>query len=92
MAVRFTAKNGDYAEAGKIWENQIFTRKMDYGGAKCTQIDESICQGFRNTRRNQFSFIFQAVTACSFDVILQFTPRGPKYVQEMLLLLAFVTK
>ena len=37
-------------------------------------MDGGICQGFRNTRRNQFSFIFQAVTACSLNVILQFTP------------------
>ena len=37
-------------------------------------MDVSICQGFRNIRRIQFSFIFQAVTACSLNVILQFTP------------------
>ena len=27
--MRITVKNGDHAEAGKIWENRFFTRKMD---------------------------------------------------------------
>ena len=56
------------------WSVLLYTRKRDYQGAKCIQMDGGICQGFRNTQRNQFSFIFQALTACSFDVILQFTP------------------
>ena len=45
LSVRITDKNGDHAEAGKIWENWFFTRKMDPHGPKCTQIDEGTCQG-----------------------------------------------
>ena len=52
LSVRFTDKNGDHAEAGKIWENQIFTVKMGLHRPKCTQMYESICQGFRNIWRN----------------------------------------
>ena len=48
LSVRFTDKNGNHAEAGKIWENQIFTVKMGLHRPKCTQMYESICQGFRN--------------------------------------------
>ena len=29
LSVRITDKNGDRAEAGKIWENQFYTGKMD---------------------------------------------------------------
>ena len=29
LTVRITVKNGDHAEAGKIWENRFFTGKMD---------------------------------------------------------------
>ena len=44
MSVRFTLtdKNGDHAEAGKIWENQIFTVKMGLHRQKCTQMYEYI--------------------------------------------------
>ena len=45
LSVRITDKNGDHAEAGKIWENQFFTRKMNHHIPKCTQIDEGTCQG-----------------------------------------------
>ena len=48
LSVRFTDKNGDHAEAGKIWENQIFTIKIGLHRPKCTRMCESICQGIRN--------------------------------------------
>ena len=48
LSVRFTDKNGDRAEAGKIWENQIFTIKRGLHRPKCPQMCESICQGIRN--------------------------------------------
>ena len=42
LSERFTDKNGDHAEAGKIWENQILTVKMGLHRPKCTQMYESI--------------------------------------------------
>ena len=39
LSVRFTDKNGDHAEAGKVWENLIFARKMDQSWTKFTQMD-----------------------------------------------------
>ena len=56
LSVRITDKNGDHAEAGKIWENQFFTRKMGLHGPKNTQIHKSTCQGPRGACPNFFSF------------------------------------
>ena len=54
---------GNHAEAGKIWEDQIFAMEAGLHRPKCTQMDESICQGFRNSCRNWFSLIFQEETS-----------------------------
>ena len=51
LTVRITLKNGDPSGAGKIWENQFFTGKMDQHGAKYTQIDVQTCQGSSRTCR-----------------------------------------
>ena len=83
---------GDHAEAGKIWENWIYTRKMDHHRAKCTLMDVSICQGFRNIRRVQFSFIFQLVLWMSYYNLLPNYSQGSSIIEEMLLRLGFVTK
>ena len=56
LSVRITDKNGDHAEAGKIWENQFFTRKMGPHGPENTQIHQSTCQRPRGTCQNFFSF------------------------------------
>ena len=63
---------GDHAEAGKIWEDQLFAIEAGLCRPKCTQMDESICQGFRNSWRNWFSLIFQVVAAGFLKVIFQF--------------------
>ena len=63
---------GDHAEAGKIWEDQIFAMEAGLCTPKCTQMDESICQGFRNSWRKWFSLIFQVVAAGFLKVIFQF--------------------
>ena len=69
LAVRFTAKNGDHAEAGKIWENRFYTEKMGRQGPKCTQIDESTCQGVIWACQNFFSFTIHSVAVTFLDVI-----------------------
>ena len=56
LSVRITDKNGDHAEAGKIWENQFFTRKMGPHGPENTQIHQSTCQRPRGACQNFFSF------------------------------------
>ena len=70
LSVRITDKNGDHAEAGKIWENQFFTRKMGPHGPENTQIHESTCQGPRGACQNFFSFTIQAAGVTFPKVIL----------------------
>ena len=82
LSVRITDKNGDRAEAGKIWENQIFAVKMGLHRPKCTQMYESICQGFRNIWRNWFSFIFQDVATGFLKVIFQFEQFAAKCTKQ----------
>ena len=71
LAERFSAKNGDPPEAGKFWENQFFTGKMDHWGQKNAQVDDTICQGPRRTCQNFFSFTIVAVGVTFLKVILK---------------------
>ena len=45
---------GDPSGAGKIWENQFFTGKVDFHGANCSQIGTYTCQGTRKSGQNFF--------------------------------------
>ena len=55
LSVPFLYWYGDHSEAGKIWENQIFTTKMGSHGPENNQIDEGTCQGPRGVFQNFFS-------------------------------------
>ena len=70
--MRITDKNGDHAEAGKIWENWFLTRKMDPHGPKCTQIDEGTCQGVIWACDNFFLFTNLVAGVTFLKVILRF--------------------
>ena len=72
LTVRITVKNGDPSEAGKIWENRFCTGKMGNHGAKCTQIDEGMCQGVICTCQNFFPFTNLAAGVTFLKVIFQF--------------------
>ena len=72
LTVRFTVKNGDPPGAGKIWENRFCTGKMGHHGAKCTQIDEGMCQGVICTCQNFFPFTNLPAGVTFLKVILQF--------------------
>ena len=63
---------GDPPGAGKIWENQFYTGKKDHHGAKCTQIDEGMCQGVICTCQNFFPFTNLAAGVTFLKVIFQF--------------------
>ena len=77
LTVRITVKNGDPSGAGKIWENRFCTGKMGHYGAKCTQIDESMCQGVICTCQNFFPFTNLAVGVTFLKVILQLLQNAP---------------
>ena len=51
---------------------------------KCTQMYESICQGFRNIWRNWFSLIFQVVATGFLKVIFQFEQFAAKCTKQHL--------
>ena len=72
LSVRFTDKNSNHAEIGKIKENWILTVYIISQRPRSTQMDESICQGFKNSWRNWISFIFQVVATVSLKVMFQF--------------------
>ena len=78
LSVRFTDKNGDHAEAGKIWENQVFTKKMSNHRPKCTQIDEGTCQGVIWACQNFFPFTILAVGVTFLNMILHLLQNSPK--------------
>ena len=55
MSVITTDKSGDHAKAGKIWENQFFTWKMDYHRHLYRWYDEGkTAELFKNLRLKIF--------------------------------------
>ena len=71
--MRITVKNGDPSGAGKIWENQFFTGKMDPHGAKRIQIGAHTCQGPSRSG----SFTFKAVGVTFLNVIFHLPRNAP---------------
>ena len=71
--MRITVKNGDPSGAGKIWENQFFTGKMDPHGAKRIQIGAHTCQGPSRSG----SFTFKAVGVTFLKVIFHLPRNAP---------------
>ena len=75
LTVRFTVKNGDPPEHGKIWENRFFTGKMDHQGHETPQTYETTCHLGCGTCQNFFSFTFVAVGATFLKVTLKLLRR-----------------
>ena len=75
LTVRFTVKNGDPPEHGKIWENRFFTGKMDHQGHETPQTYETTCHLGCGTCQNFFSFTFVAVGVTFLKVILKLLRR-----------------
>ena len=75
LTVRFTVKNGDPPEHGKIWENRFFTGKMDHQGHETPQTYETTCHLCCGTCQNFFSFTFVTVGTTFLKVTLKLLRR-----------------